>query len=83
MGSKTFDGVRFAAYTDDHVPPHVHGSYAGVVVIVELRKGKTRLSRRRDAVTPLSGKRSDVKHVLSVAEKNVAALNEIWRAARG
>jgi hypothetical protein len=36
VGSKTFDGVRFAAYTDDHPPPHVHGFYAGVVVVMEL-----------------------------------------------
>jgi len=27
VGSRTFDGARFAAYTDDHPPDHVHGLY--------------------------------------------------------
>jgi hypothetical protein len=30
VGSKTFDGVWFMAYTKDHLPPHVHAFYAGV-----------------------------------------------------
>jgi hypothetical protein len=83
VGSRTFDGVRFAAYTLDHLPPHVHGFYAEVEVIVELGQGKTRLSPRRDAISPLSGKRSDVNYVLQTATKYAAELIELWRAARG
>lgn len=36
MGSKTYDGVRFMVYPLDHPPPHVHGFYAEVEVILEL-----------------------------------------------
>ena len=38
MGSLRFDGVRFVAYPQDHEPVHVHGFYAEVEVIVELRE---------------------------------------------
>ncbi len=83
MGSKTFDGVRFAAFTYDHLPPHVHGYYAEVRVIVQLVDGTARLSFRRDAILPRSGKRSDVNHVLRTATKYQAELMELWRVARG
>jgi hypothetical protein len=39
MGSIRFDGVRFVVYTMDHEPRHVHGFYAEVEVIVDLRTG--------------------------------------------
>ena len=37
MGSISFEGVRFAAYSNDHDPMHVHRFYAEVEAIVELR----------------------------------------------
>jgi len=69
VGSKTFDGVRFAAYSNDHLPPHVHGYYAGVRVIIELKDGFVDLANRRDAVTPPGAKRSDVNYILRTARK--------------
>ena len=83
MGSKTFDGVRFSAYVDDHLPPHVHGFYAGVEVIVELGNGTVGLARRGDAISPRGSKRSDVNHVLRTARKNADDLVELWRVSRG
>ncbi|MEO7028728.1 MAG: hypothetical protein ABI147_04930 [Acidobacteriaceae bacterium] len=61
MGSKMFDGVQFAAYTDDHPPPHVHGFYAGMEVILELSfaEKKVRLADRKDRVRPPNAKRLD------------------------
>jgi len=37
MGSLRFDGIRFMVYTMDHAPRHVHGFYAELEVIVDLR----------------------------------------------
>jgi len=53
MGSIRFDGVRFVVYTMDHEPRHVHGFYAEVEVIVDLRAdGKISLADRTDAIRP-------------------------------
>jgi hypothetical protein len=67
VGSETFDGVRFAAYPHDHEPPHVHGNYADVTVIVELLKGEVLLSSRTNPITPRNAKQSDVNHILRTA----------------
>jgi Domain of unknown function (DUF4160) len=70
MGSIKFEGVRFAAYSNDHDPMHVHGFYAEVEVIVELRRdGLVLLADRKDAVRPRNGSRADVRHVLALASK--------------
>jgi Domain of unknown function (DUF4160) len=79
MGSIRFEGVRFAAFSDDHEPRHVHGSYAEVVVVVELRLDRTvSLANRKDAVRPVNASRSDVKHVLVVATKHFDELVALW-----
>jgi hypothetical protein len=83
VGSKTFDGVWFEAYSHDHLPPHVHGFYAGVEVIVELVGGKTRLAGRKNAILPGNAKRSDVNRVLWTATQYADELVELWRVARG
>ncbi len=68
MASLKFEGVRFAAYPNDHEPLHVHGFYADAAVIVELRLDRVvRLADRKDAVRPRNASRSDIKHVLLVA----------------
>jgi hypothetical protein len=84
VGSKTYDGVWFAAYSHDHPPPHVHGRYAGVQLIVDLLPdGKVRESVRWDAVVPANGKRSDVRHILAVAARHVIELMELWEKTHG
>jgi hypothetical protein len=71
MGSIKFEGVRFAAYSNDHDPMHVHGFCAEVEVIVELRRdGLVLLADRKDAVRPRNGSRADVRHVLTVASNH-------------
>jgi hypothetical protein len=68
VGSKTFEGVRFSVYPNDHLPPHVHGTCEGVVVIVDLlANGEVKLSARKDRMKPLAGKRNAVAKILRVA----------------
>ena len=84
MGSKTFDGVWFIAYTDDHRPPHVHGFYGEVEVIIELifDRRAIRVPRNRKAVKPKNAKRSDVRKVIRTARANFEALAQLWEEAR-
>ena len=77
------DGVWFVAYSHDHPPPHVHGRYAGVEVLVELVNGTVRLAHRAKPIRPPNGKRSDVNHILLTATKHAAELMELWRVTNG
>jgi hypothetical protein len=84
MSSIRFDGVRFAAYTMDHEPRHVHGFYADVEVIVDLRPdGKVSLANRTDAIRPSTGSKSDVRHVLTTAARNFDELVSLWEKHHG
>lgn len=84
MGSKTFDGVRFAAFAADHLPRHVHGFVAEISVVVDLLPdGKVAKSGRRDAVRPANAKRTDVRRILDAAAAHGAELNELWEAMHG
>ena len=84
MGSIRFSGVRFAAYSMDHEPRHIHGFYADVEVIVELRAdGNVSLANRTNAVRPGSGSKSDVRHVLTVAAKHFDDLVLLWEKQHG
>jgi len=84
MGSLRFDGVRFSVYSDDHLPRHVHGSYAGVVVVVELfEDGTVGLSKRRKNILPATAKKNAVKKILLVAERQVTQLAELWEGIHG
>jgi hypothetical protein len=50
---------------------HVHGFYAEVEAIVELRlDGTVLLAGRKDAVRPRNGSKADARHVLAVASKH-------------
>jgi hypothetical protein len=84
VGSKTFDGVWFSSYSDDHPPPHVHGRYAETRVIVDLLPdGTIRRSRRWDSVVPSNAKRGDVRKILEVAAAHAAELKELWEKTHG
>jgi len=84
VGSKTFDGVWFISYSNDHSPPHVHGSYAETTVIIDLRPdGSTAESDRRDARKPVNAKRSDVQRILMVAAAHAAELWQLWERSHG
>jgi len=85
VGSKTFDGVWFEAYSDDHLPPHVHGFYGSAEVILDL-DFVTRdiyLSKRRKNVIPRNAKKSDVKKVRRAADEHGEELFTLWEVARG
>jgi hypothetical protein len=84
VGSKTFYGVRFSAYADDHLPAHVNGRYAETEVLVELLSGgKVIQSGRNDAVRPVDAKRSEVRRILSIAALHAAELHGIWEKVHG
>jgi len=84
VGSKTFDGVWFMAYTKDHLPPHVHAFYAGVQMILELdfEQRIIRLADRKDRIMPRNAKKSDVKRIRRVADAYSDMLFELWEKAR-
>lgn len=81
MGSKTFDGVWFIAYSDDHLPEHIHGFYAETEVILELvfAERKIRLARK---AKPLNAKKSDVKRIVRVANRFTGELIKLWEDAQ-
>ncbi len=84
MGSKTFDGVWFISFSDDHLPPHVHGKYAETEVLIDLLPDGTVVkSERGDAVRPINAKRSQIRRILRVAAENAAELHEIWEKMHG
>ena len=84
MGSKTFDGVWFTSYSDDHSPPHVHGEYGETEAIVDLlADGTTCRSSRPDAVQPGNAKRNEVRRILEVAAAHAKELRELWEKAHG
>jgi len=79
LGSITFDGVRFALYSDDHPPPHVHGFYGGIEVLVEIHPDYVRRARRKDSIRPANDKASDVAHIENIAAIHRQELLAIWR----
>jgi hypothetical protein len=82
VGSYLFDGVTFRVYPEDHNPPHVHGRYQGIVVIIELGQDRVvGLAHRRDAIRPSDAKRNYVRHVISVAAERFDELMELWEEA--
>jgi len=84
VDSKTFDGVWFISFSLDHPPPHVHGSYGGVTVIVDLVPGGgTVRSSRTKSVFPANAKRGDLRRILRVAGEQSAELHQLWEATHG
>lgn len=84
VGSKTFDGVWFLSFSHDHLPPHVHGRYAGITVILDLLAGGgIAESSRSKAVIPSNAKRSDVRKIVEAAEEHAAELHELWETTHG
>ncbi len=79
MSSITYSGVRFAIHSDDHPPPHVHGHYNGLEVIVDIHPDYVRLSSRKDNIRPANGKASDVAHVENIAAVHREELLALWR----
>jgi hypothetical protein len=84
VGSLKFDGVLFVAYSNDHLPRHVHGFLSETEVIVDLRlDGNVALSRRSDVIRPTNAKRSDVKKILNIAALHFEELVELWEGIHG
>ena len=84
MGSLRCNGVRFVVYTMDHKPRHVHGFYAEIEVIVDLRPdGTIFLADRTDAVRPSSGSKADIRHVLAMAAQHFEDLVALWEKHHG
>jgi hypothetical protein len=76
--------VWFISYSHDHLPPHVHGRYAGTQVVIDLLVGgKVRRAKRADSVLPKNAKRGDVRRILNIAAKHGVELKELWEKAHG
>jgi hypothetical protein len=74
----------FIAFSDDHLPPHVHGYHGRTQVIVEVfADGKTREADRWNSVRPANAKRGDVRRILRVAEEHGAELWALWEQTHG
>ena len=72
-------GHLFSPLPDDHEPRHVHGEYAEMVAIVDLRAdGTVALADREDRIQPVNEKRSDVKRILKAAQEHFDALVSAW-----
>lgn len=81
MGSLIFDGIRFAVFSNDHPPRHVHGFLAETPLIIDLRfDGNVGLADRRDAVRPATAKRSDIRKILNRAAQHFDELVVLWES---
>lgn len=68
----------------DHEPRHVHGFYAEVEAIVDLRRdGDVALADRKDAVRPVNGSKADVRHVMRTAARHFEELVVLWEKHHG
>lgn len=83
MGSVRFDGVLFVAYSNDHLPPHVHGFSGETEAIIDLRLDGTVALATRNAVRPANAKRSDVKKILNAAALHFEELVALWEEIHG
>jgi hypothetical protein len=84
MGSIRFNGIRFVAFTMDHEPRHVHGFYADIEAVVDLRlDGTVSLAKRTDAIRPGNAGKSDVRHVLTTAASHFDELVALWENHHG
>lgn len=84
VSSRSFDGVLFVIYSNDHPPRHVHGFAGETEAIVDLRAdGNVALAERRDSIRPANAKRSDVKKILSAAARHFEELVELWEGVHG
>lgn len=84
MSSLRFGGVLFVAYSNDHLPRHVHGFTGDTEAIVDLRMdGTVALAERNDAIRPANAKRRDVKKILNAAALHFEELAALWEAIHG
>lgn len=74
--------IRFSAYSNDHLPRHVHGYYEEVLVIVDLLDdGNVDLADRSDPIRPAGAKKSAIRKILRAAGDNYDALTALWEKA--
>jgi hypothetical protein len=79
MSTVRSDGVNFRVHPQDHDPVHAHGSYDGVVVIVELRAdGTVTIADRDDAIIPRNPKKSAIRRILKEAAASFDRIVAAW-----
>ena len=84
MSRIRIDAVWFQAFSDDHLPAHVHGFYGEVQVIADLLEtGTAVLSARKRNIQPANAKASDVRKILELAAENYATLKALWEKQHG
>jgi hypothetical protein len=86
MGTRRIRGVRFQAYSGDHVGaaiPHLHADIAGREMIIEfLPWREVRTSRAHGS--PIRGKlsMSERRRVLQIAQEAYDELIVLWRTSQ-
>jgi hypothetical protein len=84
MGSRSFDGVRFRVYTNDHPPRHVHAIQGETRVIIDLlASGDVQIAKRARAIRPPNAKKTDVRRALTLAAAHFDELVELWEGIHG
>ena len=84
MGSKTYKGVRFSVYPNDHLPPHVHGAYSGVTVVIDLMSNsQVAVADRKKSIVPPNAPRNAVSKIIRTAAENFDELLKLWEETHG
>ena len=84
MGSKTYEGVRFSVYPNDHLPPHVHRTISDVTLIIDLLgDGAIRQADRKNAVHSANAPKNIQAKIRRVAAENVDELVALWEKTHG
>ena len=82
MGSLRFDRVRFSIFVDDRPPPHAHGFYGSVSVVVEFGDPEN-IGVCRGSTYPRNAKRSHVRKIVDTAVEHYSDLKGLWEATHG
>jgi hypothetical protein len=84
VGSLRYRSFRFVAYSNDHLPRHVHAFFEDAEVIIDLRDNRTvGIADRANAYSPKNLKKVKLKKVLRAAANNFDGLVALWEEIHG
>ena len=84
MGSLRYRSFRFVAYSNDHLPRHIHAFFEDAEVILDLRDDQTvAIADRVNAYSPKNLKKMKLKKVLQAAANNFDGLVALWEEIHG
>ncbi len=84
MGSLRYRSFRFVAYSNDHLPGHIHAFFEEAEVIVDLRQNRpVAIADRANAYSPKNLNMVKLKRVLNAAADNFDQLVALWEDVHG